>query len=88
MDIDPICAAYAPIVTFAVQFLKRVPLLQRYPKLAALFLAFALSYLHSSPSPPHAFPLSQIVACALVVLAGSIAAYEVFLKPAMSKVNL
>jgi hypothetical protein len=80
-QIDPICLLYAPVVSWVVDFLKRVPFLARYPKIIALFLTLALSYLQAHPSPGQAFPISQLVACVLTTLAGTVATHEIVSEP-------
>lgn len=81
MEIDPICLAYAPLVSWVADWLKRWPLLKQYPKLAALLLAFIIPWLQGIVYPAGAVPIAQIIACALLTLAGAIVTHEAITEP-------
>lgn len=69
-----LCLIAGPVASVAVQFLKRFPVVQRYPKvvLAALTGAYALVQGTSWE-------------CWVAAFATGIAGYEVILKPAVKK---
>jgi hypothetical protein len=76
-DVDALCLLYAPVISFVVEFLKRVPFLARFPSLVALFISLAVGWLNVHPSPGQALPISQLVVCVLTAYAGAIATHEV-----------
>jgi hypothetical protein len=61
--------------------LKRIPFLRRYPQYAGVILAFAAAWLIQNPSPGHAFPVTQIVQCALEVFLGAAATHKFIFEP-------
>lgn len=71
---DP-CVVYGPIISFVIDFLKRIPFIARYPKVVAALLALAVAL----------FPvvgvdkpdLEAIVQCFIVAFGGAVAANEV-----------
>ncbi len=81
MQLDPICIAYAPLVSWVADWLKRFPFLKQYPKVAALVLAFIIPYLAGLVYPPGAVPVGQIIACALLTWGGAILTHEVITEP-------
>lgn len=84
---DPAVFPYGFAVSWVVEFLKRFPILKRYPKVLAMLLAFVIPLLLGQlASPPHAFPLSHIVACALLIFGTSIVAHEVVTEPVQRNV--
>lgn len=80
-DVNVVCLAYAPVVSWVVEFLKRFPVFKRYPKLVVLLLGVAIPLLQQFTSPGHALPLSQILECALLTLGGAIFTHEVITEP-------
>ena len=82
--LPPECIAYGVIVSFVVDFLKRVPWLSKYPKIAAFVIGIALQYLPWLHAPTTA--IAQIIACALLVLAGSTATHEILTQPVLEPI--
>ncbi len=71
---EELCLIAGPVASLAVQFLKRFPVVQRYPKvvLAALTGAYALVQ-------------GTGWECWVVAFASGIAGYEVVIKPVVRK---
>lgn len=85
---DPsICIAYAPIIAVAVSVLKRMPFFAKYPKFIAAFLA-TLAVAFPAFATGGAVHTAQIVSCILETFAGSVATYEVAIKPVSSAFGL
>jgi hypothetical protein len=72
MDLDPRCIFFGPLVSWAVDLLRRIPLLRRYPQLIALLLAgFTPILLGQFPAP-----FGLYIICVLQAFAGSIVTHE------------
>lgn len=72
------CLAYGWVVSFAVEFLKRIPWVKSNPQLAALIASVLVNGLTSLPSTPtHAIPVRELVICVLATWASAIATHEV-----------
>jgi hypothetical protein len=86
--VDETCIVWAPLISWVVDFLKRVPFLAKSPKAVALVATLGVALLQVRPSPEHAFPLSQVLVCVLTTWAGTIATYELVTKPVIQPVAL
>ncbi len=77
---DP-CVVYGPIISFVIDFLKRIPFIARYPKVVAALLALAVAL----------FPvvgvdkpdLEAIVNCFVAAFGGALGTNEVAKKTAI-----
>lgn len=78
---DPRVVPFGVAVSWLVEFLKRWPVLRRFPKVLALLLALVVATLEHYASPAHALPLSQIVSCALLIFGGAVLTHEVVTEP-------
>ena len=78
---DPVCIAWAPVISWVVDFVKRFPWIGKYPQLVTFFVTLAVAYLNTHPSPGGSIPVSQIVVCVLLMLAAAHATHELVSEP-------
>lgn len=79
--IDPVCIAWAPVISWVVDFIKRFPWIGKYPQFVAFFVTLAVAYLNAHPSPGGSIPLSQIVVCVLLMLTTAQVTHEMISEP-------
>lgn len=75
------CIVYAPVIAIVVSLLKRLPFMAKYPKFVAAILS-TVAVAFPLLATGGALHTAAIVSCILKTFAGSIATYEVALKPA------
>lgn len=74
------CIMYAPIVAVVVSILKKIPFVSRYPKIVAGLCSMIAVGFHTFATGG-AIPTATLVACVMSLFAGSVATYEVAVKP-------
>lgn len=71
---EELCLIAGPVASLAVQFLKRFPMIQRYPKVVLAALTGAYALVHGTGWE-----------CWVAAFASGIAGYEVIIKPVARK---
>ncbi len=78
---DPLCLILAPLLAIVVSGLKKLPIVKRYPKVAAALLApvlaVAVQVWRTSHPEAAGFDWSTVMTCAAEYFAGAVATHEV-----------
>ena len=77
---NDICLAYGGVIAVVVAFLRRFPLIYRYPKAVAAVFAVVIAILPIAAGRDVS-NIQQLLQCVLTQLAAAIATYELALKP-------
>lgn len=85
MNTTDLCALYAPLIAIVVSLAHKIPFVGTNPKVIAFLLAIIANGF-STFATGAAIHTAQLVACILASFAGSVATYEVALKPLAPKV--
>jgi len=70
-----LCVVFGPLISFVVDFSKRIPFIARYPKLVAAALALLLNALPALGVDNA--NLMRILECLIVSFGGAVATHEV-----------
>lgn len=77
MDDATVCLAIAPVVSFVVSFLKRIPFVKSNPKMIALFFSIAVSALATLHGAAGGIDYTTLLRCVLVQFSGAVATHEI-----------
>lgn len=87
MQTDPTCAIYAPIIAIVVSLLGKIPFIGKNPKIVA-FVCSMVANGFTAFATGGALHTAQLIACVLGTFAGSVATYEVAVKPIVRAVTV
>lgn len=76
MNPDAICLLIAPLISFVVSILKKIPFVKSYPKSVAFFISAIVGGFTSVHGSPPGVDYSDIVRCVLAQFAGAVATHE------------
>lgn len=76
MSPEFICLSIAPLISFVVSALKKIPFVKRYPKSAAFFISAIVGGWTASHGSPVGVDYGAIVQCVLTQFAGAVATHE------------
>lgn len=76
MSPDIICLAIAPLISFVVSALKKIPFVKRFPKSAAFFISAIVGGWTATHGSTPGIDYASIVQCVLTQFAGAVATHE------------
>jgi len=88
MSPDIICLAIAPLVSFVVSALKKIPFVKRFPKSAAFFISAIVGGWTATHGSVQGIDYSAIVTCVLTQFAGAVATHEAVVNQVQKVVNV
>lgn len=80
------CLLLAPIISFAVSFLKRIPFVSHFPKIVVAICS-VIATLWTAVASGGAVPTAQFIACVLTQISGAVATHEIVTKPAAKMIE-
>lgn len=88
MNDTTICVLYGAVISIAVSILKRIPFVNKYPKVVASALSVAVVIFRAFGSPaPSAEIYPTLIECVIVQLTASVATFEIVTKPISNAKN-
>lgn len=73
---DAICLLIAPLISFVVSVLKKIPFVKAYPKSVVFFISAIVGGWTSTHGSPQGIDYTQIVTCILAQFSGAVATHE------------
>lgn len=78
---DAICLLAGPVISFVVSFLKKIPLVKRFPKSAAGFISMAVGAYTATHGSTPGIDYGTLVQCILTNFAAAVATHEAIVEP-------
>jgi hypothetical protein len=82
-----ICTIAGPLISFVVSGLKKIPLVNKYPKFAAFFISALVGTFTAVHGSVAGISYSDIVSCVLIQFSAAVATHEAIVKPVAAKIS-